>query len=261
MPADSDSPAGTTGTTRSFGFRDVPADEKQARVDEVFSRVAKRYDVMNDVMSFGAHRVWKDIFVAKLPRLAGHRPFTLLDVAGGTGDIAFRAMKNAGPNAHAIVCDISGEMLREGKRRAGKRRLGGRIDFVQGNAEALPVPPSSIDAYTIAYGIRNVPDIPKALREAYAALKPGGQFLCLEFSQVDVPGLDAVYDAFSFNVIPRMGQAIANDAESYRYLVESIRRFPDQETFAEMIRDAGFERVGFTNLSGGITAIHTGWKL
>ncbi len=251
----------TEPTTRSFGFTEVPASEKQGRVDEVFSRVAKRYDVMNDVMSFGVHRVWKDIFVAKLPRLEGPRAFTLLDVAGGTGDIAFRVLTGAGPNVRAIVCDISGPMLREGARRAQTRKLGGRIDFVQGNAEALPVPACSIDAYTIAYGIRNVPDIPLALREAHAALKPGGRFLCLEFSQVDVPGLDALYDAFSFNVIPRMGQLVARDAESYRYLVESIRRFPDQETFADMIRDAGFARVSYTNLSGGITAIHSGWKL
>ncbi|MEM7566838.1 MAG: bifunctional demethylmenaquinone methyltransferase/2-methoxy-6-polyprenyl-1,4-benzoquinol methylase UbiE [Pseudomonadota bacterium] len=248
-------------STRSFGFTDVPAEEKQGRVDAVFSKVAKRYDVMNDVMSFGVHRIWKDLFVAKLPRLAGPRAFTLLDVAGGTGDIAFRALKGAGPNVRAIVCDISGPMLREGARRAEARDLGGRIDFVQGNAEALPVPRGSIDAYTIAYGIRNVPDIPKALREAHAALKPGGRFLCLEFSQVDVPGFDKVYDAFSFNVIPRMGQVIAGDADSYRYLVESIRRFPDQEAFADMIRDAGFSRVSYTNLSGGITAIHSGWKL
>ena len=248
-------------TTRSFGFREVPADEKQHLVDGVFSKVAKRYDVMNDVMSFGVHRVWKDLLVAKLPRLGSARAFTLLDVAGGTGDIAFRALKGAGPNVRAIVCDISRDMLREGARRAGKQRLGGRIDFVQGNAEALPIPAGTADAYTIAFGIRNVPDIPLALREAHRALKVGGRFLCLEFSQVDVPGLDALYDAFSFNVIPRMGQVVAGDADSYRYLVESIRRFPDQESFAEMIREAGFGRVDYTNLSGGITAIHSGWKL
>ena len=246
--------------TRSFGFREVPAGEKQHLVDGVFSKVARRYDVMNDVMSFGVHRVWKDLFVARLPRLSGPRPFTLLDVAGGTGDIAFRALKGAGPNVRAVVCDISGPMLREGARRSQKQRLGGRIDFVQGNAEALLVPDASADAYTIAYGIRNVPDIPQALREAHRALKPGGQFLCLEFSQVDMPVLDKIYDAFSFNVIPRMGRVVARDEESYRYLVESIRRFPDQERFAGMIRDAGFGRVGYTNLSGGITAIHAGWK-
>ncbi len=245
--------------TADFGFERVRLSEKQGRVDDVFRSVAKRYDLMNDLMSGGLHRAWKSHLVSWL-RPSRTRPFRHLDVAGGTGDVAFRVLEAGGPDGHVTVLDINEEMLKVGAERA-KKRGEGRADFVTGNAESLPLPSSSFDAYTIAFGIRNVPRIDVALAEAYRVLKPGGRFLCLEFSRVDLPVLEKIYDAYSFHVIPRLGAAVAGDAESYRYLVESIRKFPSPGTFERMIEEAGFSRVTHRMLSGGIVAIHSGWKV
>lgn len=247
--------------TTHFGFRDVPLDDKQALVNDVFHSVAARYDLMNDLMSGGLHRVWKDIMVTALNPPRNDAPFSLLDVAGGTGDIAFRAAKSAGSGFRATVCDINADMLDVGRARAAKRHLDDKITFVEGNAEALPFADRAFDAYTIAFGIRNVPRIDRALAEAFRVLRPGSRFLCLEFSMVDVPGLDRLYDLFSFKVIPPLGRAVTGDAESYRYLVESIRKFPRPNAFAEMIQTAGFSRVSWQRLSGGIVALHSGWRL
>jgi demethylmenaquinone methyltransferase/2-methoxy-6-polyprenyl-1,4-benzoquinol methylase len=248
-------------TSTTFGFRDVREDERQGLVNEVFARVAERYDLMNDLMSGGLHRLWKGDLVAEVnpPRTAA--PFRLLDVAGGTGDVAIRYAAAGGPNSTAVILDISAEMLEVGGRKVRDAALADRITLVQGNAEVLPFPDKSFDAYTIAFGIRNVTLIDKALAEAFRVLKPGGRFLCLEFSRCRVPLLDAAYDFHSFEVIPRLGQLAAGDEASYRYLVESIRKFPSQERFAEMIRAAGFSRVSFRNLTGGIAAIHSGWRI
>jgi demethylmenaquinone methyltransferase/2-methoxy-6-polyprenyl-1,4-benzoquinol methylase len=252
-----------------FGFRRVPLEHKQALVDDVFHSVASRYDLMNDLMSGGLHRAWKDALVTAVnpPRArpapeakASARPFALLDLAGGTGDIAFRVLE-AGGGTRATVVDINTDMLAVGRARAAERGLDDAITFVEGNAEALPLPDRSYDAVAIAFGIRNVPRIAAALGEAYRVLRIGGRFLCLEFSTVDVPGLDALYDFYSFNVIPALGRAVTEDAEAYRYLVESIRRFPRPDAFAEMMRAAGFARVSFQRMSGGIVALHSGWRL
>jgi demethylmenaquinone methyltransferase / 2-methoxy-6-polyprenyl-1,4-benzoquinol methylase len=247
--------------TTHFGFRDVPLGEKQMLVNEVFHSVASRYDLMNDLMSIGLHRVWKDIMIMALDPPKSEAPFALLDVAGGTGDIAFRAAKAAGPGFRATVCDINTDMLEVGRNRAAAQHLDQQVCFVEGNAEALAFPDRSFDAYTIAFGIRNVPRIDAALREAYRVLRPGSRFLCLEFSTVDVPGLDRLYDLFSFRVIPPLGRAVAGDAESYQYLVESIRKFPRPSAFAEIITAAGFARAKWQSLSGGIVALHSGWRL
>jgi demethylmenaquinone methyltransferase/2-methoxy-6-polyprenyl-1,4-benzoquinol methylase len=247
--------------TTHFGFKDVPLGDKQTLVNEVFHSVASRYDLMNDLMSVGLHRVWKDIMINQLNPPKGDAPFALLDVAGGTGDIAFRAAKVAGAGFRATVCDINTDMLEVGRKRALTRHLDQQVLFVEGNAEALEFPDRTFDGYTIAFGIRNVPRIDAALKEAYRVLKPGSRFLCLEFSAVDVPGLDRLYDFFSFKVIPPLGRAVTGDAESYQYLVESIRKFPRPNAFAEMIRTAGFSRVKWESLSGGIVALHSGWRL
>jgi demethylmenaquinone methyltransferase/2-methoxy-6-polyprenyl-1,4-benzoquinol methylase len=249
------------GDTTHFGFRDVPLGDKQTLVNDVFHSVAQRYDLMNDLMSGGLHRVWKDVMITTLNPPRNDAPFALLDVAGGTGDIAFRAAKASGFGFTATVCDINGDMLAVGRERAVKQHLDHQVSFVEGNAEALAFPDRSFDAYTIAFGIRNVPRIDQALREAYRVLKPGSRFLCLEFSTVDVPGLDRIYDLFSFKVIPPLGRAVTGDADSYQYLVESIRKFPKPNAFAGMIRDAGFARVSHQVLSGGIVALHSGWRL
>jgi demethylmenaquinone methyltransferase/2-methoxy-6-polyprenyl-1,4-benzoquinol methylase len=249
------------GETTHFGYRDVPVDDKQTLVNDVFHSVAKRYDLMNDLMSGGLHRVWKDVMITRLNPPRADTPFALLDVAGGTGDISFRAAKASGYGFHATVCDINTGMLDVGRERAIAQHLEDRVDFIEGNAEELPFPDKHFDAYTIAFGIRNVPRIDRALSEAYRVLKPGGRFLCLEFSTVDVPGLDKIYDLFSFKLIPPMGKAVTGDAESYQYLVESIRKFPKPAMFSEMIRDAGFARVSHDVLSGGIVALHSGWRL
>ena len=247
--------------TTHFGFREVPLGDKQTLVNDVFHSVAQRYDLMNDLMSAGLHRVWKDLMINALNPPRGGTPFALLDVAGGTGDIAFRAAEAAGPGFQATVCDINSDMLEVGRERAVARHLDDRVTFVEGNAEKLVFPNGAFDAYTIAFGIRNVPRIDLALSEAFRVLRPGGQFLCLEFSAVDVPGLDRIYDLFSFKVIPPLGRVVTGDADSYRYLVESIRRFPKPGAFADMIRAAGFSRVNWQSFSGGIVALHSGWRL
>ncbi|NHF73568.1 bifunctional demethylmenaquinone methyltransferase/2-methoxy-6-polyprenyl-1,4-benzoquinol methylase UbiE [Paracoccus xiamenensis] len=240
-----------------FGFQTVAEDEKAGLVHGVFSSVASRYDVMNDVMSVGIHRIWKN---AMMDWLAPQNGQALLDVAGGTGDIAFRFLDRA-PNAQVTVCDMTESMLVEGRKRAEAERLADRLGWVTGDAMALPFKDNSFDRYTISFGIRNVTRIPDALAEAFRVLRPGGRLMVLEFSQLPVPAMQWAYDRYSFNVIPVMGQLIANDRDSYQYLVESIRNFPDQDTFATMIRDAGFERVQYRNLSMGIAALHSGWKL
>jgi demethylmenaquinone methyltransferase/2-methoxy-6-polyprenyl-1,4-benzoquinol methylase len=247
--------------TTHFGFRDVPLADKQTLVNDVFHSVASRYDLMNDLMSGGLHRVWKDIMINTLNPPKSERPYALLDVAGGTGDIAFRAAQASGEGFRATVCDINADMLTVGRDRAENRHLDDRVSFVEGNAEELAFPDSAFDGYTIAFGIRNVPRIDRALKEAYRVLRPGGRFLCLEFSSVNVPGLDRLYDLFSFRVIPELGRAVTGDAESYRYLVESIRQFPKPAAFADMISEAGFSRVNWQTLTGGIVALHSGWRL
>jgi demethylmenaquinone methyltransferase/2-methoxy-6-polyprenyl-1,4-benzoquinol methylase len=247
--------------TASFGYRDVDVGAKQGLVDDVFHRVASRYDLMNDLMSAGLHRLWKDALVSRLaPPRGSRRRYEVLDVAGGTGDIAFRIVDRSGGHARATVCDINASMLEVGRERARKRGIAG-VDFVEGNAEELPFEDGRFDAYTIAFGIRNVPRIDRALAEAFRVLKPGGRFLCLEFSEVDVPVVDKVYDFYSFEVIPRLGRVVARDEDSYRYLVESIRRFPNPERFRLMIEDAGFSRVTCTPMTMGVAALHVGVKI
>ncbi len=248
-----------TGTA-PFGARQVPLEDKQALVDDVFRSVARRYDLMNDLMSFGLHRAWKDALVtaANPPK---NRPFALLDIAGGTGDVAMRILDAGGNDTRATVCDINADMLAVGRERAAARGLGDAVTFTEANAEALPFKDRSFDAATIAFGIRNVPRIEVALAEAYRVLRIGGRFLCLEFSAVTVPGLDTLYDLYSFNVIPALGRAVVGDADSYRYLVESIRRFPKPPAFAAMMRAAGFARVSHQLITGGIVALHSGWRL
>jgi demethylmenaquinone methyltransferase/2-methoxy-6-polyprenyl-1,4-benzoquinol methylase len=235
------------GMETSYGFREVAGGEKQGLVNDVFHKVAKRYDIMNDVMSVGMHRVWKDAMIAALnPRR--EPDYKTLDVAGGTGDIAFRIIEASNRMAHSTVLDINGSMLAVGAERAAKKKLSDNLTFVEANAEDLPFEANSFDAYTIAFGIRNV-------------LKRGGRLLVLEFSEVDMPLLDRVYETWSFNAIPKFGKAITGDAEPYQYLVESIRKFPNQDNFAAMIRNAGFSRVSYTNYTGGIAALHSGWKI
>ena len=246
-------PAASTGDTVSFGYREVAPPEKTALVGEVFSRVARRYDVMNDFMSGGLHRLWKRDFVARVRPRPGE---AILDMAGGTGDIAFR-MAKAG--AAVTVADINPDMLGVGQERAAARGIAG-LAWAEENAERVSFADRSFDAYTIAFGIRNVTDIPAALREAHRVLRYGGRFFCLEFSQTEWPGFADIYDAYSHRVVPRIGRAVAGDAESYRYLVESIRRFPPMPTFAGMIADAGFARVHVEPILGGLVAIHSGWK-
>ncbi|MEX3011183.1 bifunctional demethylmenaquinone methyltransferase/2-methoxy-6-polyprenyl-1,4-benzoquinol methylase UbiE [Hoeflea sp. TYP-13] len=248
------------GMETSYGFRQVGEGEKQGLVNDVFHGVARRYDIMNDVMSAGMHRVWKDAMISALnPQRNGN--YKVLDVAGGTGDIAFRIIEASRRLAHATILDINGSMLEVGRQRAAKRRLEENLTFVEANAEDLPFEDNSFDAYTIAFGIRNVPRIDVALKEAYRVLKRGGRFLCLEFSDVDMPVFEKFYDAWSFNAIPQFGKVITGDGEPYRYLVESIRKFPDQPNFAAMIENAGFSRVKWTNYTGGVAALHSGWKL
>ncbi len=248
-----------------FGFREVPVAEKKKLVRGVFDSVAGKYDIMNDLMSVGIHRLWKDTLIAQLRPRAGEH---LLDVAGGTGDIAFRFLNAAekrgsqeGAPAHVTVCDINHAMLTVGRNRAIDRGILRGVEWVCGDAEQLPVPSGSVDCYTIAFGLRNVTDIDQALREARRVLRPGGRFMCLEFSRVALPILEKPYDFYSFEVLPRLGQWVAGDAESYRYLAESIRRFPPQDELVERMLAAGLERGRYRNLTGGVAAIHTGWRL
>ncbi len=248
-------------TSATFGFQDIDPDERQQRVNRVFASVAERYDLMNDLMSGGLHRLWKGDFVAWLAPPRGPRSFEVIDVAGGTGDIALAITAASGTGTRVSLVDISPEMVAVSERRVAAAGLSDRISLAVGNAEALPFPDRSFDAYTIAFGIRNVTHIDKAISEAFRVLRPGGRFMCLEFSRVEVPLLDTLYDLHSFHVIPKLGEIAANDRDSYVYLVESIRRFPRQEVFAGMIRAAGFERVTYRNLSGGIAAMHSGWRL
>ena len=248
--------------TTSFGFEQVPTDAKASLVRRVFDSVADRYDLMNDLMSAGIHRLWKSALISELAPRPGER---VLDVAGGTGDVA-QAIVAAAPGASAIVCDINAAMVARGRDRLldggtlpGLAQCG--IGLVVGDAERLPLPDRSVDAYTIAFGLRNVTHIDRALAEARRVLKPGGRFFCLEFSHVVLPGLDKLYDVYSFSLLPALGQAVTGDREAYRYLVESIRRFPRQEDLVERMRDAGLDRPRFRNLSGGIAAIHAAWRL
>lgn len=246
-----------TENTTHFGFETVREDEKAGRVQGVFSSVASKYDIMNDVMSVGIHRIWKEAMMDWLAPRAGQK---LLDVAGGTGDISFKFLGRAG-SGHATVCDITESMLIAGKTRAEAATMSDSLDWVVGDAMALPFADNTFDVYTISFGIRNVTRPQEALNEAFRVLRPGGRLMVLEFSQLPSPMMQAAYDAYSFNVIPRMGQLIANDRDSYQYLVESIRKFPDQETFLEMVKTAGFENAKYRNLSLGIAALHSGWKL
>ena len=254
-----------------FGYQDVPLADKQARVDDVFRSVARRYDLMNDLMSGGLHRAWKDALVTAVNPPPKGRPgrlsktsdraFALLDVAGGTGDIALRVVEAGGPHVRATVCDINEDMLAVGRERIATLGHDGAIDFMQGNAEKLPFPDKSFDVVTIAFGIRNVPRIDRALDEAHRVLRIGGRFLCLEFSHADIPGLDRLYELYSFNLIPAMGEAVTGDRAAYQYLVESIRKFPRPKAFAQMMTDAGFARASFTQMTGGVVALHSGWRL
>ena len=248
--------SGNENTTH-FGFETVPESEKAGRVQGVFGSVASKYDVMNDAMSMGIHRIWKD---AMMDWIAPRPGTKLLDVAGGTGDISFRYLKRAG-HGHATVCDLTEPMLVEGRKRAEASQMADSLDWVTGDAMALPFPDNTFDTYTISFGIRNVTRPQEALNEAYRVLKPGGRLMVLEFSQIPNDMMQKVYDLYSFNVIPKMGQVIANDADSYQYLVESIRKFPDQETFLNMVKKAGFENAKYRNLTMGIACLHSGWKI
>ncbi|WP_297777589.1 bifunctional demethylmenaquinone methyltransferase/2-methoxy-6-polyprenyl-1,4-benzoquinol methylase UbiE [uncultured Roseovarius sp.] len=243
--------------TTHFGFQDIPESEKAGRVRGVFGSVASKYDVMNDAMSLGIHRVWKDAMMDWLAPRSGQR---LLDVAGGTGDISFRFLKRAG-QAHATVLDLTEPMLIEGCKRAEAEQMAESLDWVVGDAMALPFENNSFDVYTISFGVRNVTRPQEALNEAFRVLKPGGRLMVLEFSQIPNELMQKVYDLYSFNIIPRLGQMIADDRDSYQYLVESIRQFPDQETFLQMVRAAGFENAKYRNLSLGIACLHSGWKI
>jgi demethylmenaquinone methyltransferase/2-methoxy-6-polyprenyl-1,4-benzoquinol methylase len=243
--------------TTHFGFTDIPESEKAGRVQGVFGSVASKYDIMNDVMSVGIHRVWKD---AMMDWLAPRPGTKLLDVAGGTGDVSFRYLARAG-HAHATVLDLTEPMLVEGRKRAEASALSDSLDWVVGDAMALPFAANTFDVYTISFGIRNVTRPQEALNEAYRVLKPGGRLMVLEFSQIPNAMMQKAYDLYSFNIIPRMGQLIANDRDSYQYLVESIRKFPDQDTFLGMVRKAGFEQASYRNLSMGIACLHSGWKI
>jgi|TARA_B110000114_G_scaffold184484_1_gene228278 demethylmenaquinone methyltransferase/2-methoxy-6-polyprenyl-1,4-benzoquinol methylase len=243
--------------TTHFGFETVHAAEKAGKVQGVFNSVAAKYDVMNDVMSIGIHRIWKEAMMDWLAPRCGQ---TLIDVAGGTGDVSFKFLNRAG-SGHATVLDLTENMLIEGRKRAEASEMEQSLDWLVGDAMALPFADNSFDVYTISFGIRNVTRPEDALSEAFRVLRPGGRLMVLEFSQIPVPLVQKAYDLYSFNIIPAMGKMIANDRDSYQYLVESIRKFPNQETFLNMIRGAGFENVSYRNLSLGIAALHSGWKI
>ena len=243
--------------TTHFGAQQVPEDEKAGMVRSLFSDVANKYDIMNDVMSVGIHRIWKEAMMDWLAPRPGQK---LLDVAGGTGDVSFKFLKRAG-HGHATVCDLTEGMLVEGRKRAEADAMAESLDWVVGDAMALPFEDNTFDVYTISFGIRNVTRPQEALNEAYRVLRPGGRLMVLEFSQLPNPMMQKAYDLYSFNVIPRMGQVIANDRDSYQYLVESIRNFPDQDTFLGMVKQAGFGNAKYRNLTMGVAALHSGWKL
>ena len=241
-----------------FGYQQVDSDKKEGLVAGVFNSVANKYDVMNDVMSFGIHRIWKKITLAQTGLTKGQRA---LDVAGGTGDLTIGMSKQVGPDGEVVISDINAAMLEQGRRRLIDRGIAGNVSFVEANAEELPFEDNSFDCITIAFGLRNVTHQDKALASMYRVLKPGGRLLVLEFSKPVMPGLNKLYDFYSFNILPKMGRVIANDEESYRYLAESIRMHPDQETLKQMMQQAGFERCTYHNMSGGIVALHKGFKL
>jgi len=245
----------------AFGYRSVTPADKQKLVNQVFATVAGRYDQMNDLLSAGLHRLWKDDMVALLNPPRNARPFRVLDVAGGTGDVAFRILHAGGAGTEVVVADISPAMMAEGRARAGREGLSRRCRFAGANAEALPFPDRSFEAYTVAFGLRNVTRIEKALTEACRVLKPGGRFVCLEFSTLDVPGLDALYEAYSFAVMPVVGKIVTGDGAAYRYLAESIRTFPSAAEFSRLIGEAGLARAASRKLAGGIVAIHSAWWL
>ena len=247
----------TAEQTTHFGFETVPEVEKAGKVQNVFTSVASKYDIMNDVMSVGIHRIWKEAMMDWLAPRPGQK---LLDVAGGTGDISFKFLKRSG-SGHATVLDITENMLIEGRKRAETDQILDRLDWIVGDAMFLPFADNSFDVYTISFGIRNVTQPQEALNEAFRVLRPGGRLMVLEFSQIPVPLAQKAYDLYSFNVIPTMGKLIANDRSSYQYLVESIRKFPDQETFLSMVQQAGFENASYRNLSLGIAALHSDWKI
>jgi len=246
------------GNKTHFGFKQVDADKKAGLVAEVFSSVAGKYDIMNDVMSFGIHRIWKKIAMAHTGLKKGMRA---LDIAGGTGDLTIQMSKQVGATGEVIISDINPDMLEQGRRRLIDKGIAGNVKFVEANAEELPFEDNAFDCVTIAFGLRNVTDKDKALKEMHRVLKPGGRLLVLEFSKPVVPGLDKIYDAYSFKVLPLMGKIIANDEDSYRYLAESIRMHPDQATLKAMMENAGFERCTYHNMTGGIVALHKGFKL
>ena len=258
-----------TEETTHFGFQTVDKDRKQGLVRNVFDSVAEKYDIMNDVMSGGLHRLWKDEMIRVLrPETRPKADMHLLDMAGGTGDIAFRFLAAANrrravdaPAAKVTVCDINAHMLDVGRDRAIDRGILQNIDWVCGNAESLAFPSDSFEAYSIAFGIRNVTNIEATLAEAHRVLKPGGRFLCLEFSKLAPGLLEKIYDAYSFHLLPHLGQIITGDRDSYQYLVESIRQFPPQEKFKALIEEAGFKRVTYRNMTGGVVALHSGWKI
>ena len=247
----------TAEQTTHFGFETVPEAKKAGKVQNIFNSVASKYDIMNDVMSLGIHRIWKEAMMDWLAPKPGQK---LLDVAGGTGDVSFKFLKRSG-SGHATVLDITENMLIEGRRRAEPDQILDSLDWIVGDAMFLPFADNSFDVYTISFGIRNVTQPQEALNEAFRVLRPGGRLMVLEFSQIPVPLAQKAYDLYSFNVIPTMGKLITNDRSSYQYLVESIRKFPDQETFISMLQQAGFENTGYRNLSLGIAALHSGWKI
>jgi demethylmenaquinone methyltransferase / 2-methoxy-6-polyprenyl-1,4-benzoquinol methylase len=249
------------GERTHFGNESVLLEDKQGRVNDVFHSVSRRYDLMNDLMSGGLHRAWKDVLVSAVNPPKSEHNLAVLDLAGGTGDIAFRILRAGGAGTRVTVCDINADMLDVGRDRASERSFAGSITFDQGNAEDLAYADRCFDCVTIAFGIRNMPRIERALAEAYRVLKTGGRFLCLEFSAVDVPGFDALYELYSFHVIPRIGGVVTGNRDAYQYLVESIRTFPRPRPFARMIKRAGFRRVSFTTMTGGVVALHSGWRL